>query len=750
VWGTERWSSSGFAYDIPVSAGTPVYVNLYMGNQCECTNTAGARLFDVLIDGNLVLDNLDLTGTYGHQVGHLFQFEIISDGTIDVDFVNVVENPLLNALEISLAGPQPNVLGISQPSIDFGPVLFASGSESQVITLTNLGETGDPSIEVSGIAKTGSAEFTLTGLPTLPLTLAPGATDTFNVVYDPVDAGFDVGTVTITHTGDNGPTSTIDLEGEGVSNLPVAFGASGLPGVALSNPTSLEFGPDDRLYVSQQNGTIKAYDIVRNGPNNYAITETETINLITDIQNHNDDGTVNNTKQRQVTGLMTAGTALNPELYVTSSDWRIAVGDDSNLDTNSGVLSKLTWNGTSWDHVQLVRGLPRSEENHSTNGMDLDPVTNTLYVMSGGHTNKGAPGNNFSGTPEYALSAAILSVDLDFIEGLDTQEVLGSNGSMQYWKYNLPTLDDPTRTGNPDNNDPFGGNNGLNQARWVAGGPVQVYSGGYRNAYDVVYTEAGRIYTYDNGPNTGWGGIPVGEGPGGTCTNEFNEANSTGYGDGLHYVPAGYYGGHPNPTRGNPDSGLYVYTEVSNGNWQLATITGNPFAWSDFNPTAVDSGLHDPRECDYQIPGVEDGALAVVGASTNGIAEYTASNFGGAMQGDLLAASFNGNVYRYQLNAAGDDITSGGAIFSNFGSQPLDVTTQGDSDPFPGTVWAVTYGANNVTVFEPNDFDGGGRHLLRGLQPCPRRGLRRVLERRRDRQRHRSMLRGVRAAGLRR
>jgi hypothetical protein len=147
VWGTERWSSSGFSYDIPVAAGTPVYVNLYMGNQCECTNTAGARQFDVLIDGNLVLDNLDLTGTYGHQVGHLFQFEIVSDGIIDVNFVNVVENPLLNALEITIAGPQPNVLGVSQSSIDFGPVLYTSGSESQMITITNLGETGDPSID---------------------------------------------------------------------------------------------------------------------------------------------------------------------------------------------------------------------------------------------------------------------------------------------------------------------------------------------------------------------------------------------------------------------------------------------------------------------------------------------------------------------------------------------------------------------------------------------------------------------------
>ena len=44
--------------------------------------------------------------------------------------------------------------------------------------------------------------------------------------------------------------------------------------------------------------------------------------------------------------------------------------------------------------------------------------------------------------------------------------------------------------------------------------------------------------------------------------------------------------------------------------------------------------------------------------STNGLDEYTASNFGGAMQGDLLAASHNDTIYRIQLNADGSHATS--------------------------------------------------------------------------------------------
>ena len=57
-----------------------------------------------------------------------------------------------------------------------------------------------------------------------------------------------------------------------------------------------------------------------------------------------------------------------------------------------------------------------------------------------------------------------------------------------------------------DTSDPFGGNDGRNQARIVPGGPVQVYAPGFRNGYDIVLTQAGRLYTFDNGPNNplGW------------------------------------------------------------------------------------------------------------------------------------------------------------------------------------------------------------------------------------------------------
>jgi len=86
------------------------------------------------------------------------------------------------------------------------------------------------------------------------------------------------------------------------------------------------------------------------------------------------------------------------------------------------------------------------------------------------------------------------------------------------------------------------------------------------------------------------------------------------------------------------------------------------------------------------------------------------------MQGDLLAASFNDNLYRVNLNGAGsinnnNDVS---ILGSGFGNNPLDVTAQGDNDPFPGTIWIAGFGTNNIVVFEPTDFGGGGTNPANG------------------------------------
>ncbi|WP_167599426.1 malectin domain-containing carbohydrate-binding protein [Halorussus marinus] len=685
VWTNERYdppTDGEMQYEFDVPSGQQVEVRLYFYDGYAETSAVGDRVFDVSVEDQTV-ENFDPIAEYGDQTGGMASFSVVSDGTIDVDFAHVEQNPQINAIEVVSAEAQPNTLG-APSTVDAGTVLTGD-SETDQVTLTNLGGTGDAdiSIEDASVAGADADEFSA-GAPSAT-TLAPGETASVPVTFAPTDAQPKSATLKVSHNGSNSPV-TVDLSGEGASDVPVGFGVSGL-GADLGNPTSLDFGPDGRLYVAQQSGEIKAFEIARNGENDYEVTDTEVISAVQNLPNHDDDGSYNpNVDGRQVTGITVEGTASTPVLYATSSDPRIGAGGshtDSGLDTNSGTVSRLTQTDSGWDHDVLVRGLPRSEENHATNGVQYDAEENVLYLAQGGHTNKGAPSDNFALTPEYALSAAVLSVDLDQLDGMAEKDAAHTDAT---YIYDLPTLQG-TET-------PFGGQDGANMANWTADGPVDVYSPGYRNAYDIALSEDGELYATDNSANPGWGGIVVNEGPSGECTNAQNEQDEYSAPGVYHIEGEDYYGGHPNPTRGN--------------------------ATSEF-AGAVDDGLHDPINCDFIAPtngSSPSEALETYGATPQGMDVYPASNFGGEMQGDLLLAMWNsGDVERVELNAQGTEATASEPVFQNIGSNPLDVHAQGDDDEFPGTVWAATYGSNAITVFEPNDYGGSAGEQCLGTDP---------------------------------
>ena len=439
----------------------------------------------------------------------------------------------------------------------------------------------------------------------------------------------------------------------------VRFAKGIVEGTTTTRVTTLRFGPDGRLYVGQQTGIIRALTLERRGPGSYRVSDTETIGTLVDLPNHNDDGVQNpDVVGRQLTGLEVAGTAEQPEIYALTTDPRIGGGPsglDLPIDTNSGVLSRLRRDGAGWQRTDLVRGLPRSRENHAGNGLMLDTPRSRLFLAQGGNTNNGAPSKHFGFTPEYALSGAILAIDLAAI----------GDGA-----YDLPTLDDPDRPGVADAGDPFGGANGANQARSVREGPVTVYAPGFRNPYDVVVTGTGRVYTIDNGANPGWGDAPIPAG--GRCTNDRRPGGAR-QDDTFHYIrAAGHYGGHPNPTRANP-----------------ANVFAGQSPVTDAHPT----------ECTVQ-PEKESAALTTFPASTNGLVEYRSAAFGGKLAGDLLAASFDNRIYRLQLRPDGR-LARKEILFDDVGEVPLDVTAQGDGEAFPGTIWVGDVSNGSITVFEP-------------------------------------------------
>ncbi|MGF1520815.1 MAG: Calx-beta domain-containing protein [Leptolyngbyaceae cyanobacterium] len=542
-------------------------------------------------------------------------------------------------------------------------------------------------------------------------------------------------------------------------------GTVGGPDV-LNNPTSIQFGPDGRLYVAEQNGDINAFTVTIENGEYVAAAHEELLlpgggGVVKSIQNHNDDGSLSGNGNRQVTGLVVEGTAENPVLYISSSDPRIAQNGEVGLDTNSGVVTRVTWTGSEWEAVDIIRGLPRSEENHSVNGLQLSPDGNTLYLAVGGNTNNGAPSQFFSYTAEYALSGTIIEIDLVDINSRSvlTDNAPGQNG--RQYVYDLPTLDDPTIPNvtdgvgedefGLDEAGPWGGNDGFNQAILPADAPFRIFADGLRNHYDLALTESGQLYTVDNGSNVNLGGnpldangIPTDQPGAGEATNAPNDPGP-GDPEPLFLVTDGGYYGHPVPVRANQDLEWIIYDDDGNPD---TSVTPNSFPnVSDLVPGSVNiqngfvidpskftgdptrltqSGIRVERDSP------ESNAITTVGSSSNGLVEYTANAFDGALQGALVVTQFNGNVTLLNLNAAGtaleplidpgtdgilgtadDEVIDEDGIFPLITGQgqPLDVTVGPD-----GTLWVAEFGPDNINVFAPadlilpgdNDFDDDG------------------------------------------
>lgn len=125
------------------------------------------------------------------------------------------------------SGSGPTVSAtISPNSLSFGNATVGSSS-TKAVTITN---TGTANLVISAINITGSM-FTVPGV-SLPLTVAPGASYTANVVFTPQSAGSASGSASVVSNLGSSPT-VVALAGTGVSS-PV--------GLLNVSPSSLSFG----------------------------------------------------------------------------------------------------------------------------------------------------------------------------------------------------------------------------------------------------------------------------------------------------------------------------------------------------------------------------------------------------------------------------------------------------------------------------------------------------------------------------
>ena len=280
------------------------------------------------------------------------------------------------------------------------------------------------------------------------------------------------------------------------------------------NPTSMVWGPDNRLYVTEMYGTIHAITL-----------DDATKQVIA-------DEVIKTLGSRLTLGITVdpQSTPDNVILWLAHSNPSADKGE-----VNSGMVTRLSGPGFT-TREDVITGLPRALANHSINSLHFGP-DGRLYVVIGGNTGAGAPNtasSEFGTRAEQPLSAAMLVADI---------RAVGFDG----------TCATPELSYGP------------------APCSVQVYAGGLRNSYDFVHHSNGQIYATDNGLGV-TGTYP--STPSSPCEGYANPALWTQGGhnpgeqpDLLLRVEQGKQYGHPNQYRSE--------CVFKNGSWQSVSAPAN-------------------------------------------------------------------------------------------------------------------------------------------------------------------------------
>ena len=106
IFDTERFDRAGgsnlqYAFDVPATGDYEV--RLYLANGFLGTSAPGQRVFDVALEGSVPsnLNDVDLSAQFGSRIGGVISNVVtVDDGTLNIEFLHEVQNPLINGIEI--------------------------------------------------------------------------------------------------------------------------------------------------------------------------------------------------------------------------------------------------------------------------------------------------------------------------------------------------------------------------------------------------------------------------------------------------------------------------------------------------------------------------------------------------------------------------------------------------------------------------------------------------------------------------
>lgn len=136
IFDSERRATlfSALRYNVSVTRGLPLQVRLFFANRNSSTSTVGKRVANVKVDGTTVLSNFDIVREVGNNTGTMRAFNIVSDGTVNIDFQNVKDYAHVNGIEIvrtDVAGPVTDDGTLSTVSLANDSAASGDSVESQ-------------------------------------------------------------------------------------------------------------------------------------------------------------------------------------------------------------------------------------------------------------------------------------------------------------------------------------------------------------------------------------------------------------------------------------------------------------------------------------------------------------------------------------------------------------------------------------------------------------------------------------------
>lgn len=143
IYQSERYGNS-FSYNIPVENGSYQVVLMFAE---IFHSSAGQRVFNVSIEGEEVISNLDIFSKVGKNAAYNETYDVtISDGVINISFTTIADNAKISAIRVVDLAFQGETFTLTTNAVNNGTlstdpeeIIYPAGSNVQITAVPDMG-----------------------------------------------------------------------------------------------------------------------------------------------------------------------------------------------------------------------------------------------------------------------------------------------------------------------------------------------------------------------------------------------------------------------------------------------------------------------------------------------------------------------------------------------------------------------------------------------------------------------------------